>query len=289
MDLQAEFALPCSQFFRYLQLRHALQVQSRHTQLDLPDPLLIQEVLLESDKEGMISRSYNILPNATQDSSKLPCRWGWETDASTIDGETWDICLSSAPLVSVSASQKLSHLYLLHRVYRTPSQLCKWGNCNTPICPKCERDHGDLIHLLWRCLKLFHYWTEVLDVISQVFMFSIPQTPVVCLLGVLEEESLTPQAHTAVLRLLYIARKLIAQYWIVSRVPTRWQWVELVNKLLIREKLTYQHRNVSRKFYSMWQSWLDVTDWHHTVWLETDFFRGNTFLGIQKRGLLGSL
>lgn len=213
---------------------------------------------MEDDKKGMISRAYNILLNAMQDPSGLPCRRGWEEDIGNIDGETWNLCLSSAPLVSVSASQKLSHLYLLHRVYRTPARLHKWGIRETPLCPKCEGAHGDLLHMIWRCPKLFRYWKEVLDMISQVYMFNIPREPVVCLLGALDEEALTPSAHTAVLRLLYIARKLIAQLWITPRVPTGKQWVEQVNKLLIREKLTYQHRKAPRKFYSLWQAWLDV-------------------------------
>lgn len=132
---------------------------------------------MEGDKKGMISRSYNILLNAIQDSSKLPCRHGWEKDIGAIDGETWDLCLTSAHLVFVSASQKLSHLYLLHRVYRTPVQLHRWGNRNTPLCPECERAHGDLIHMLWKCPKLFCYKKEVLNVI---FMFIIPWNPAVC-------------------------------------------------------------------------------------------------------------
>lgn len=137
-------------------------------------------------------------------------------------------------------------------------QLYKWGNRATPLCPKYERDHVNLIHMLWKCPKLFHYWKEVLDLISQVYMTAIPRDPVMCLLGALDEETLTPSAHTAILRLLYVARKLIAQLWIIPRVPTRGKWVDNINKLLIREKFTYQHRNIPRKFCSLWKSWLDV-------------------------------
>lgn len=209
----------------------------------------------------MISRCYNFILNAIQDPSGLPCRRKLEGDLGAINGETGNLCLASASLVSVSASQKLSHLYPLHQAYRTPVQLYKWGGArNTPLCSKCVRDHGDLIHMLWKCPKLFCHWKEVLDVISQVYMITIPQNPVVCLLVAPDEETLTPSAHTAVLYLLYVARKLIAQFWIVPRVPTRRQWVEQVNKLLIREKLTYQHRNAPRKFYAMWQAWLDVPE-----------------------------
>lgn len=69
--------------------------------------------------------------------------------------------------------------------------------------------------------QAFRYWTEVFDTISQVFMIS--RDPIICLFGALEEESLSPYAHTAVLHLLYTARKRITRYWIVSHVPTRQQ------------------------------------------------------------------
>lgn len=129
------------------------------------------------------------------------------------------------PQVSVSTSQKCSYLYL-HRAYMTPVQLYKWGSGNTPLCPKCERDYGDLIHMILRCPKLFRYWSRVISTISQVFQLHIVNSPVVCFLGALEEETLNPHGHTAVLRLLYMALKLIAWCWMSPRVHSWRQWVD---------------------------------------------------------------
>lgn len=125
----------------------------------------------------------------------------------------------SAPLVSISALQKLSHLFLLHRAYKSPIQLHKWGSRDTPLCLKCERDHGDLLHMIWRCPQLFRYWAEVTNTISQVYIFRLNSDPIVCLLGALEIDMLTPNVHVAVLHLLYVARKLIARYLISPNVP----------------------------------------------------------------------
>lgn len=119
--------------FTKIQLHHAIQTQAKTTKLQLTDHMLIQSILMEKDKKGMIFRCYNILLNQLQDSSRLPCRNGWENDVGAIDGESWDLCLSAAPLVSVSASQRLSHLYLLHRAYRTPLQLYKRGLRDSPL------------------------------------------------------------------------------------------------------------------------------------------------------------
>lgn len=111
MDLQGEFALPRSQFYRYLQLRHALNLQFRLSKLILTDHAIVREALLATDKRGMISGVYSILLSALQDTSALPRKKGWEKDVGDIDGDTWKLCPSSAPLVSVSATQKLSHLF----------------------------------------------------------------------------------------------------------------------------------------------------------------------------------
>ena len=257
-DLREEFSLHRFQFYRYLQLRHAIQSETRLSPLRFSTHPLMAEVFMIKDKKGMISNIYSVLLSVTHDASSLPCRRGWEKDLGPIDGETWELCLASAPLVSVSASRRLSHLFLFHRVYRTPVRLYKWGCRDLPLCPKCCAQEGDLLHMMWKCPKIFRYWNFVLTTISQTYQIPIPQDPVVCLLGALEIPSLSPNGHTAIIRLLYIARTAIARLWISSRVPTDRQWIEDVNRLLIKEKLTYQHRNALRKFYSMWQPWLDV-------------------------------
>lgn len=168
---------------------------------------------MASDKKGMISRAYFMLLSATQGTMNLPCRRGWERDVGNIDTNLWESCLATAPLVSTT--QKLFHLSLLHRAYRTLQQLHKWGCRDSPLCPKCQRENGNLIHMLWRCPKLFPilyggYFPNLTGI----------QLPVVCQFVAPEEDLLTPNACVAILRLLYVARKLIARYWISPRVPT---------------------------------------------------------------------
>lgn len=126
------------------------------------------------------------------------------------------------------------------------------------MCPKCERDHGDLLHMIWKCPKLFRYWREVLDTISEVYMIPLSKKSISLFVGGIDDELVPAPTRIVILRLLYVARKLIAQWWITPRVPTRGQWIDSVNKLLIREKLAYQHRKVPQKFSSIWQPWLDV-------------------------------
>lgn len=79
-----------------------------------------------------------------------------------------------------------------------------------------------------------------------------------CLLGAVDEELFMPPTNLAGLRLLYIACKQIARLWLPSHVATTEQWIEQVNAIFIKEKLTYQHRKAANTFYKLWQPWLNT-------------------------------
>lgn len=57
-------------------------------------------------------RVYSIILSALQDTSALPCKRGWEKDVVDIDGDTWELCLSSEPLVSVLATQTFTSFFV---------------------------------------------------------------------------------------------------------------------------------------------------------------------------------
>lgn len=108
---------------------------------------------------------------------------------------------------------------------------------------------------------MIRYWSRY----PKCCNFTFQVTPIVCLLGALKE-SLTLQGHAVVLRLFYLARKLIAHYWISLQVPTKRQWVEQVNNMLICKKLTYQHRNVPKNVMQCNSyGWIHQA-FHHVNW-----------------------
>lgn len=75
---------------------------------------------------------------------------------------------------------------------------------------------------------------------------TIPLGLVIFLLGAVDEELFTPPIMIAVLRLLYIARKQIARFWISPHSLSVNHWILHVNTNLIQEKLTYQYRNTTK-------------------------------------------
>lgn len=167
----------------------------------------------------------------------------------------WKRILKFGPLVPVSPSQKVSHLVLLHRAYYTPKKLYMFGRRPDDRCPRC-RETGDLIHMVWRCPKLFRYWTEILKIINATFRVTLELEPRVCVLGHIEEEIGTIGTIPVIARCLYQARKSIAQSWQSMKPPTPEEWVMTINMLVWKEKVTFTRRGNYSKFVKLWKPWL---------------------------------
>lgn len=97
-----------------------------------------------------------------------------------ITDEQWSRILELSPQASVTPSQKMSQLFLLHRVYYTPKKLFRYGYRVDDKCPRCQGT-DDLIHMMWRCSKLFRYWTEILEDITK-FGLKLELDGTLCLL-----------------------------------------------------------------------------------------------------------
>lgn len=95
---------------------------------------------------------------------------------------------------------------------------------------------------------------EVSRCISRLVQVPVPLNPLVYLLWAIDEEMYPKGMYHMSTRLMYLARKLIARYWMV---PTGKQWISYVNSLLLMERLAYSHRKAAKKFELIWQPWLD--------------------------------
>lgn len=132
-QLCREFQLNPRSFYQYLQLRHALQAQQTTHPLTVSTSSLLREVLVADTRKGLTSKIYRELLSSVQDHASLKCRNKWVEDIGGIDENQWEMALESIPAVSVSASHRLSQLFILHRAYRTPEQLYKWGGRDSPL------------------------------------------------------------------------------------------------------------------------------------------------------------
>lgn len=98
------------------------------------------------------------------------------------------------------------------------------GIKENPTCTRYSREHGDLIHLLWRCLKLHRYWRKVLDSLNRVFQVILADRKP-CVLGILDHLLVEDVTNKAIARALFQARKLILRRWKSTDPPSTKEWI----------------------------------------------------------------
>lgn len=107
------------------------------------------------------------------------------------------------------------------------------------MCTRCSRDHGDLIHLLWRCPKLHLYCSGVLSTINKVFQVTVPADPKNCILGILDEFIIEDHSKLAIARALFQTHLLILRHWKTVEPPTLKERIPQMGNTLWLEKYIY--------------------------------------------------
>ncbi|XP_044157379.1 meiosis inhibitor protein 1 [Bufo gargarizans] len=220
-NLQQEFNIPRGWFYKYLQLRHALEVTLRKgcviAQMETVHKLVLST---GGGKRGLISQVYALLLDKFLEEFPLLRMKKWEADLGGMSKDKWEDILEGVPSMSLSEQGKLSQLFIIHRVYKTPVFLKKVGVRSDDKCPKCMEDGADLLHMLWSCPVIGAYWDAVRNMINSKMSLQIQKDPKVCVLGYVSEIGGTESVKVAVGRLLYVARKLVAMRWIQGSPPT---------------------------------------------------------------------
>lgn len=157
---------------------------------------------------------------------------------------------------ALCVTQHLSQLYIVLWVHLMPVRLCKMGVRDDPLCTRCSRDHGDLIHLLLRWPKLHLYWA-VADTITRSFQVTIPIDSRPCILGILDDIPIKEKPKQAIARAFFQVGKHILRHWKAVEPPTLKEWISQMGDTLSLEKYIFQHIGCSHKFNDMWDSWLN--------------------------------
>lgn len=139
--------------FQYLRLKHAYTTQAQTLVLVVNSNYCLERVLNAQYTKGIIS---------------CLIRQKWEAKVGHITDERWEKLLGLTPQ-SLSESQRLSQLLLLHRAYRSPAVLYKIGVRSDSCCPRCGIPDAHILHMLWEC-----------SAIQTVYEVTLPPPPVVC-------------------------------------------------------------------------------------------------------------
>lgn len=255
-QLRDEFGLSSRVFYQFLQLRHAWDAQSKLFNLTVTTAPIFYYLTYSGSKRGAISMFYKLLLEEFLKKYPIIVKAKWENDLGVITEEQWSSVLEMIPQMSTNESLRVSQLYLVHRVYRTPAFLFKIGIRPDARCPRCGSAPADLLHMFWSCTILRPVWSALISYLNQIYGISLPTSPRVCVLGILDDSLGDDFLRIALQRLLYQARKLIAAHWLDPHVPTQREFLEKVRYVIRMERGVYLKRGALSKFDKLWDTWI---------------------------------
>lgn len=173
--------------FYYLQLKHAVTAQRSLKAFEMSPTPIFNYMQQSSCTKGFISNCYTMLLGVYLENFPNSACEKWERDVGDISGDLWEEAPEAVWLCSLSMSHRLHSMGLRPNL----------------ICTRCNKDVGDLIHLVWKCPKLHRYWSSVVTTVNTALQVSIPLDPKHCILSMLDATVTNRYAKEADTSLFY--------------------------------------------------------------------------------------
>lgn len=131
-SLRDEFQLPSQMFFRYLQLRHAVQAQ-------FPDGVSleshgVEKFLISKSADRILSSLYlQISSGGSSGGTKLFQRW--KADFPAMMDDDWEEGIQQYIPLMISAKDRFIQLKFIHRAYYTHQRLLRIHPTQSDRCP----------------------------------------------------------------------------------------------------------------------------------------------------------
>ena len=153
-ELKAKYDVPQKHFFKYLQLRSfiltCLKNSVHHSQCLHWTQLY--DIMVENHKENSGSKRQQWIGDLQED----------------ILVEDWGTICSKVHTQTINTQLRLIQYNWIMRMYITPVKLNKFDPNMPDRCYKCNIHQGTLHHCLWKCEEIQHFWSSVLQCISQI-------------------------------------------------------------------------------------------------------------------------
>lgn len=156
---------------------------------------------------------------------------------------------------SVDTKMQENSYKVLTRWYRVPFKLAKIYPSTSDTCWRGCGLRGTFLHIWWECPRLRPFWLDVHAQIKSILDVELPDSPLESLLHV-PATPLSQYRKSVLPHLLNAARRLIPIYWKKPQIPTRTEWINLVNSIMAAEEWMTKCRDRHEKFYSCWATWI---------------------------------
>ncbi len=257
-DLTRQFNIPTSQFYRYLQLRHAV-VGIFGSGAPVPQSAELLDNIIKSYGKGHEAAVYySMMMQTLGNGPIIALQKAWERDLNlAFSDEEWNRICKNVKVVSRDARVRLIQFKIIHRFYWTPSRLFRLGLLSTPNCWRCKSEEGTLVHVLWSCDKVQQFWTNIYDKLCEITEMHMPFSPRLFVLGdhsVLagQDKHITMYVQTS----LMIGRQILIRGWKTEGVPSFQEWVVEMARVTAFEKMSYKQLGRLDLYEAKWGNYL---------------------------------
>ena len=253
-QIQSEFNLQHSQFFRYLQIRSYINSVPEYRTGVSTVPNQVESILLKASSlpRKIVSFLYDSLFQVEKVSTNN-IRLAWENHFQLqIDDGTWRNILLNAKKISCSNKSYETQFKIIHKLHISPVIRNKYDPLCSPLCPRCKVGQGTHSHMMWTCPLIKPFWISIQEEILKLIGIRIPLDPTHFILGADPNTPLTKGNQQLLRVLLYAARLSILHKWVEENPPNTLLWLEKVLRLMPLERLSCVLRGALSEFMETW-------------------------------------
>ncbi len=242
-DLKAEYDLPGSSYFFYLQLRSVMQAYGVPWGSGLPThPLNILFFSVGSTR-GIVSKVYKFI---SEPHKSLPVEAAWRRDISAIKEEEicWDTEWVNVCGTSKNRDHQLIHHKLLLGCTSPQENVIPWRSLHLLTVTYVHLTPSDHLSV---CNGNASFWKQISHTLSDILEVKIPLSPTLLLLNDSSSSDLSLQQKCILWAGLTSAKKMLALRWQPLHSLTWQQWANSLLDIVMMEQSVARMHGASHK------------------------------------------
>lgn len=136
----------------------------------------------------------------------------------------WKMALEYPRKASRNPKFNVLQLMIMHQAYLTPHRLNTMFPEVSDECPRCHAPQAKLLHMLWSCHRIQHYWSEIYNILHGIAPLVGDDLPEHCILGVGTSGTKKGPICKFLNLALILAKRNITMKWKASTAPSLMSW-----------------------------------------------------------------